>query len=89
MFATQKIGNRKLYWLLLTGFFFTLGAVGHGAFIYDQQSATETTGGGGAVSIQSNQPLSQSFTAALSFAWFIRPALFDINAANGMGATGC
>jgi hypothetical protein len=47
-------------------------ARGQGTFIYDQQSATETTGGGGAVSIQSNQPLGQSFTPTLSSIGFIR-----------------
>src|ERR1022692_254339 len=45
---------------------------GQGILIYNQQSATETTGGGGAVSIQSNQPLGQSFTPKLSSIGFSR-----------------
>jgi hypothetical protein len=66
-----------LFCALLT---FAFLVQGQGTFIYDQQSATESTGGGGGVSIQSNQPLGQSFTPALSSIGFIR--LF-IGAASG------
>ena len=86
MFAAQKIGNRKLYWLLLTGLSLTLGAVGQGTFIYDQQSASESSGGGGLAAIQSNQPLGQSFTPTNASIDFIRLFLAD-SASQGVGAT--
>jgi hypothetical protein len=62
------------------------GVYGQGAFIYDQQSANETTGGGGAVAIQVNEPIGQSFTPALSSVGFIRLFLSD-NGFNSVGAT--
>jgi hypothetical protein len=86
MFAAQKIGNRKFYWLLLTGLSLTFGAVAQGTFIYDQQSANETAGGGGAVAIQANEPIGQSFAPALSSVGFIRLFLSD-NAFDSVGAT--
>ena len=51
---------------------FACSIQGQRTFIYDQQSAVENTGGGGAVSIQSNQPIGQSFTPTLSSVGFIR-----------------
>ncbi len=62
-------------------------ANGQGTFIYDQQSATETTGGGSAVTIQSNQPIGQSFTPSFPFVGFIRLDLFDGSPSNNLGAT--
>ena len=59
---------------------------GQGTFIYDQQSADETTGGGASVAIQDNQPLGQSFTSTNSAVGFIRLALRDYSI-NGTGAT--
>jgi len=60
---------------------------GQGTLIYDQQSADESTVGGGGVTIQSNQPLGQSFAPTLSQVGFIRLYLFDRNSGNGFGAT--
>jgi hypothetical protein len=61
-------------------------AQGTVTFIFDQQSATESTGGGSAVVIQANQPLGQSFTPSLSSVGFIRLALSDPTF-NSLGAT--
>ena len=55
-------------------------------YIYDQESATESTGGGSSLIIQSNQPLGQSFTPTLSSVGFIRLATRD-PFFNGVGAT--
>lgn len=55
-------------------------------FIYDQQSATESTGGGAIASIQSFQPIGQSFTPTNSSVGFIRLLLGD-TAINSLGAT--
>ena len=59
---------------------------GQGTFVYDQQSATESTGGGGTVVIQANQPLGQSFTPTLTSIGFIRLFVGDTTL-NGLGAT--
>jgi hypothetical protein len=67
----------------------TFGAAatrGQGTFIYDQQSAIESTGGGGAVTIQTHLPLGQSFTPGLSSVGFVRLFLSD-RAINSAGAT--
>src|SRR6266404_1497869 len=64
-----------------------LAACGQGTFVYDQQSADESTGGGGVSVIQSNQPLGQSFTPSLSSVGFIRLFLIDGVRNNGLGAT--
>jgi hypothetical protein len=58
-----------------------------GVFVYDQQSADESSGGGAAVTIQSNQPLGQSFIPSLSAIGFIRLQLGDRNAGDGLGAS--
>src|SRR5450759_4846854 len=88
MFAAQKNRGKQFYWLLLTGFSLTIGAVGQGTFIYDQQSADETVlaGEGGGI-LQSNQPFGQSFTPTFSSINFIRLWLADGLPGNGLGAT--
>jgi hypothetical protein len=87
MFAAQKIGGRKLYWLLLIALSLALSVAGQGTFIYDQQSADETAGGGAGVGIQAYQPTGQSFTPAITTVGFIRLQLADANYGNGSGAT--
>jgi hypothetical protein len=62
-------------------------ACGQGTFIYDQQSADESAGGGGAQGIQAYQPIGQSFKPALSLVGFVRLQLFDVNSGNSNGAT--
>jgi len=57
-----------------------------GTFVYDQQSADETTPGGTTAPISSNQPIGQSFTPTLSQVGFIRLYLGD-SVFNGIGAT--
>jgi hypothetical protein len=59
---------------------------GQGTFLYDQQSATESSGGGSTHVIQDNEPLGQSFAPQLSSVGFIRLALADRNPAT-LGAT--
>lgn len=59
---------------------------GQGTFVYDQQSSDESQLGGGAASIQPNQPLGQSFAPTLSSVGFIRLYLSD-DAFNNLGAT--
>ena len=71
--------------MLLTLFSLSLHAYGQGTFIYDQQSADESTGGGAGYFIQTNQPIGQSFTPNLSSVGFVRLFLWD--RANGLGAT--
>ena len=61
-------------------------ARGQGIFIYDQQSANESSGGGGFIAIQSNQPIGQSFTPTNSSIGFIRLEFSD-SILNGSGAT--
>jgi hypothetical protein len=60
----------------------TLSAQG---YMYDQQSATESSSGGLSIAIQSNQPLGQSFTPSLNGVGFIRLSMGD-TAINGTGA---
>ena len=60
-------------------------AQSQGTFIYDQQSATESTGGGGYAVIQSNQPIGQSFTPSFDSVGFVRLHLYD-PVVNGSGA---
>src|SRR5439155_560828 len=55
-------------------------------YAYDQQSATESTGGGFSTIIQSNQPIGQSFTPTFSSVGFIRLATRD-PFFNGVDAT--
>jgi hypothetical protein len=57
-----------------------------GTFVYDQQSAIESTGGGSLAVIQGNEPLGQSFTPQLSAVGFIRLFLGDGGPAT-LGAT--
>ena len=61
-------------------------ACAQGTFIYDQQSANESTGGGSLAVIQENEPLGQSFTPQLSTVGFIRLFLGDGGPAT-LGAT--
>jgi hypothetical protein len=61
-------------------------APAQGTFIYDQQSALESTGGGIISAIQPYQPMGQSFIPTLSEVGFIRLKLSD-SAINGLGAT--
>src|SRR5882672_1048303 len=68
--------------LMLAG----LVAYGQDTFTYDQQSSNETTNGGKTMAIQANEPIGQSFTAALSSVGFIRLFLSD-NAFDSVGAT--
>jgi PEP-CTERM motif len=60
-------------------------AKGQGTFVYDQQSATESSGGGLAIAIQPNQPIGQSFTPSLDGVGFIRLSVGDTSF-NGIGA---
>src|ERR1043165_4583488 len=55
-------------------------------YIYDQQSSDESNLGGGIVSVQTNQPMGQSFIPALSTVGFIRLYPAD-RAFNGVGTT--
>jgi hypothetical protein len=68
--------------------FVSLCAHGQGTltFVYDQQSANETTPGGAAGPISSNQPIGQSFTPSFSSIDFVRFALGDTTL-NDLGAT--
>jgi hypothetical protein len=57
-------------------------------FVYDQQSATSDTGGNSiTATIQSNQPIGQSFIPSLSTVGFVRFFLFDAVYPNPLGAT--
>jgi hypothetical protein len=62
-------------------------AQSQGTFVYDQQSADESTGGGGVAVIQSNEPVGQSFTPSLSVVGFVRLFMDDANPGNNIGAT--
>src|SRR5262245_18890354 len=70
-------------WTLLSLAAITANA--QGAFIYDQQSATEATAGGGAAFIQRLQPFGQSFTPTLPSVGFIRLLLSDAGV-NGLSS---
>jgi hypothetical protein len=72
--------------ILMLVAFGTLPASAQGTFVYDQQSAIESTGGGIAVTIQTHQPIGQSFTPGLSSIGFVRLFLID-NTFNSLGAT--
>jgi hypothetical protein len=61
--------------------------VSQGVFVYDQQSATESTGGGVGDDFQSNQPFGQSFVPSLSSVGFIRLFLYDFHGGDGLGTT--
>jgi hypothetical protein len=63
----------------------TFIASGQG-FIYDQQSGTIGTGGGGTF-IQEHQPVGQSFTPTLSSIEFVQLAFADGHPGNSLGAT--
>ena len=76
-----------LLWAVLLATIVAHPASAQGTFIYDQQSADESTGGGVAGDIESNQPIGQSFTPALDFVGFIRLRLADYNSGNGTGTT--
>jgi hypothetical protein len=87
MFAARKSRYVRLVeTFFLSLMFAALAASGQGTFIYDQQSADESSGGGGFVTIQSNQPLGQSFIPTNSSIGFIRLLLSD-SVLNGSGAT--
>jgi hypothetical protein len=72
--------------LLLAASFGAVSMLAQGVFIYDQQSATEATGGGGVAVIQSLQPMGQSFIPTNSSVGFIRLFTGDTSL-NGLGAT--
>ncbi|MBI3880743.1 MAG: PEP-CTERM sorting domain-containing protein [Verrucomicrobia bacterium] len=69
-------------------FVFVVGLFGQSTnlFVYDQQSANESTGGGGASAIQTFSPIGQSFTPTFDSVGFIRLNLSDAEI-NGLGAT--
>jgi hypothetical protein len=76
--------NNLIMLLLL----FTLQAGNcQGVFLYDQQSSDEAVLLEGGNTIQSNQPLGQSFTPALSEVGFIRIYVVDANFQDGLGGT--
>lgn len=56
-------------------------------FIYDQQSTDETQSPELALSIQTSQPLAQSFTPSLSSIGFVRICLADADPGNNLGAS--
>src|SRR5260221_12356346 len=62
-------------------------AQGQGTFTYDQQSAFEGIVPEPYVTIQTNQPLGQSFTPSLSGVGFVRLWLGDDRPGNSTGAT--
>jgi hypothetical protein len=62
-------------------------AQSQGTFVYDQQSADETAGGGGPGVIQSLEPVGQSFIPGLSSIGFVRLFMADANPGNNIGAT--
>jgi hypothetical protein len=64
-----------------------LSATGQGIFIYDQQSAIEGGGGESAGTLQTDQPLGQSFTPGSNSVSFIRLQFYDVHPGNGLGAT--
>jgi hypothetical protein len=69
--------------LLLASF----SLLGQGTFIYDQQSVnSDSTGAEGVATIQTSQPIGQSFTPSLDSMNFIRLYLGD-RAFNSIGAT--
>jgi PEP-CTERM motif len=61
-------------------------AYGQG-FIYDQQVTQSPQGSGGSETIQSEQPVGQSFTPSLSSIDFVILDLSDYTSGNGLGAT--
>jgi hypothetical protein len=63
-----------------------LSASGQGTFIYDQQSATEGSGGGVTTIIQDYQPMGQSFVPSLGSIGFVRLDVSDSRLGFG-GAT--
>ena len=66
--------------------FAALASSAQGTFIYDQQSADESSGGGVFFVFQSFQPIGQSFTPTNSSVGFIRLWLDD-SVLNGSGVT--
>ena len=58
-----------------------------GTFLYDQQSATDQDLAHYGASIQSQQPIGQSFTPAFSSVGFVQLRLSDAAFGNGIGAT--
>jgi hypothetical protein len=67
-----------LFCALLT---FAFSVQGQGTFTYDQQSADENALKEGGLGIQSNQPIGQSFTPALSSVGFIRLYIYNTGGA--------
>ena len=55
-------------------------------FIYDQQSADESTISGASATIQTAQPIGQSFTPAFSSVEFVRFRFYDPDPGNSVGA---
>jgi len=75
--------------LLLQSLFVSLPlwAEAQGTFVFDQQSSDESNGGSGSTTIQTFQPMGQSFTPSLNGIGFVRLNLLDENRNNGQGAT--
>ena len=79
--------TKKVLFAIIIMWRFQVLGQGTFSFVYDQQSAIETTGGGQGAIIQSSQPIGQSITPSLSAVGFIRLQLADPPPANGIGAT--
>ena len=80
---------KLLFLLIVVGVGSQLAASAQGTvtFVYDQQSATESSSGGSATTIQTHQPIGQSFTPTLSSVGFVRLFTGDRTNNNGIGAT--
>ena len=87
---TKKLLTMKMPLLqirLIVWLSFPLVAIAQGTFVFDQQSSDESNGGLTGVTIQSAQPVGQSFTPSLDGVRFVRLHLLDVNRGNGLGAT--
>jgi len=71
-------------WALLTT---ASACLAQGTFQYDQQSLNHSIGPSLLYNIQSNEPIGQSFTPALSSVGFIQLEPFDGHPNNGVGST--
>jgi hypothetical protein len=79
--------SATLSWTILLALTLQRSTFAQGNFLYDQQSANESTGGGASGDIQSNQPIGQSFSPSLSAVGFIRLFMYDFHPGDGLGAT--
>ena len=80
-----NVGKHFLSTLCL--WFFGFLCNGQGTFVYDQQSGDESTLIGAVTTIQSHQPIGQSFTPSTTAVGFIRLSLNDATPGNSAGAT--